>query len=167
MMVGDMKLDEKVGICIKNSDSEVTHQNDICIKLCGDRQKQKCQDGCMTNYHLDAPIVINEGMKLIKNSPTPHGKADAVVINDGNEIITLLYDLERKEKNIKLSLEEIKECDLSKSEMTIMELILQGLSKKEIMKKLFVSEATIKTHINNIYKKLPEKWQLLKNRREK
>ena len=50
--------------------------------------------------------------------------------------------------------------------MTVMELILKGLTKKEITKKLFVSDATIKTHLNNIYKKLPTKWQLLKNRRE-
>lgn len=161
-----MDINSKLGVCVKDKDSKVTFQNEACIKLCGNRISQQCQDSCMKNYQTDAPIVINQGMKLIKNSETPHGKADAVVIHDGETITTLLYDLEEKSKNIEKTLEEIKKSDLTKSEMTIIELILQGFSKKEITKKLFVSDATIKTHLNNIYKKLPQKWQLLKNRRD-
>ncbi len=161
-----MDINSKLGICLKNSDSTVTFQNETCQRLCGNRMGEKCHDSCMKNYQVDAPVVINQGMKLIKNSETPNGRADAVVIHDGETITTILYDLDEKNKNIQLSLEEIKKCDLTKSEMTVMELILKGLTKKEITKKLFVSDATIKTHLNNIYKKLPTKWQLLKNRRE-
>lgn len=161
-----MDIHSKLGVCVKDKESTVTYQNDVCIKLCGNRMSEKCHDSCMKNYPVDAPLVINQGMKLIKNTETINGKADAVVINDGETITTLLYDLEDKSKNIQITLEEIKTNDLTRSEMTIIELILQGLSKKEITKKLFVSDATIKTHLNNIYKKLPPKWQLLKNRRE-
>lgn len=161
-----MDINSKLGICLKKDDSTVTYQNETCLRMCGDRLGQKCQDSCMKNYQIDAPVVINQGMKLIKNSETPNGRADAVVIHDGETITTILYDLEEKNKNIEISLEEIKKSELTKSELTVMELILKGLTKKEITKKLFVSDATIKTHLNNIYKKLPNKWQLLKNRRD-
>lgn len=43
---------------------------------------------------------------------------------------------------------------LSKQEQKVMELILEDKSNKEIAEALFVSVNTVKTHINNIYKKL-------------
>jgi LuxR family maltose regulon positive regulatory protein len=44
---------------------------------------------------------------------------------------------------------------LSKREREIVLRILNGRSNQQIAKELFVSVATVKTHINNIYKKLP------------
>jgi DNA-binding CsgD family transcriptional regulator len=43
---------------------------------------------------------------------------------------------------------------LSKQERRILELIRQDRSNKEIANELFVSVSTVKTHINNLYKKL-------------
>ncbi|GAB4412682.1 MAG: hypothetical protein OHK0039_18870 [Bacteroidia bacterium] len=50
---------------------------------------------------------------------------------------------------------------LSPREQEVLQLILAGLSNKEIADKLFISPATVKTHINNIYKIIE-----VKNRRE-
>jgi len=44
--------------------------------------------------------------------------------------------------------------DLSKRELEVLKEIAMGHSNKEIGKKLFVSENTVKSHINNIYMKL-------------
>jgi len=44
--------------------------------------------------------------------------------------------------------------DLSKREIQIIELILQGKSNKEISETLFISLNTVKNHIYNLYKKL-------------
>lgn len=44
--------------------------------------------------------------------------------------------------------------ELSKRELEILELVARGLTTKEITSKLFVSEATIKTHRYNIMRKL-------------
>ena len=43
---------------------------------------------------------------------------------------------------------------LTTQEMTILGLIAQGLSNKEIIESLFISMSTLKTHIVSIYRKL-------------
>lgn len=47
-----------------------------------------------------------------------------------------------------------KEELLSKQEKKVLELILENKSNKEIASDMFVSLSTVKTHINNLYKKL-------------
>lgn len=44
--------------------------------------------------------------------------------------------------------------NLTTKEKDVMELVSQGLSNKQIADKLFVREVTIKSHLNNIFKKL-------------
>ncbi|MEV0052348.1 response regulator transcription factor [Saccharopolyspora shandongensis] len=46
------------------------------------------------------------------------------------------------------------EQSLSAREVEILELLAQGLGNKELAKKLFISEATVKTHLVHIYSKL-------------
>lgn len=46
-----------------------------------------------------------------------------------------------------------KDC-LSLREREICDLILSGLSNQDIAQKLFITEGTVKSHINRIYKKL-------------
>lgn len=159
-----MKIEKDLGICIKDKDSKVISQNEICISHCGDLAGQICNKGCMTNYNCDAPLPLNNGMKLIKNAKTEKGSVDAVIISNGETITTLLYDLKPREELIENDLQDLEQYHLTKTEKTILRMILNGLTKREIIKQLFISEATIKTHLNNIYKKLPEKWQVLKSR---
>ena len=43
---------------------------------------------------------------------------------------------------------------LSERELEVLALIASGMSNKEIAGKLFVSIVTVKTHVNNLYRKL-------------
>jgi DNA-binding NarL/FixJ family response regulator len=43
--------------------------------------------------------------------------------------------------------------DLTQREAEVLRLIAQGLNNREIAERLFISEATVKTHINNIFSK--------------
>ena len=58
-----------------------------------------------------------------------------------------------RQKDTTLTLADAKE-QLTKQEQNILDLLLEEKSNKEIADALFVSLSTVKTHINNIYKKL-------------
>lgn len=71
-------------------------------------------------------------------------------------IISLLFNvyfgLKLKKSRAKTS--EISKDQLTKQEQNILELLLDEKTNKEIAEALFVSISTVKTHVNNIYKKL-------------
>ncbi len=54
--------------------------------------------------------------------------------------------LHEKEKN--------DENNLTSREIEVLELIAEGMINKEIAKKLYISEKTVKNHVSNIFKKL-------------
>ena len=62
----------------------------------------------------------------------------------------LLYWLIKKKNNNKSNLKS----SLTKQEHNILQLLLEDKSNKDIAEVLFVSVSTVKTHINNVYKKL-------------
>lgn len=47
-----------------------------------------------------------------------------------------------------------KKDPLTQRELEVLKMLTQGASNKEIAEKLFVKEVTVKTHMNNIFKKL-------------
>ncbi len=47
-----------------------------------------------------------------------------------------------------------KEDGLTERETEVLGLIGKGMTNKEIAKKLFLSEKTVKNHLNNIFKKI-------------
>jgi len=50
--------------------------------------------------------------------------------------------------------EKKNECNLTNREIEVLELIAEGMINKEIAKKLYISEKTVKNHVSNIFKKL-------------
>lgn len=155
---------DSLGICVKNQNKKVISQNEICKSCCGDRINQICDMGCMKEYDLNKPKSFSDGMTLLKNIENNLGLSDTVIINDGNTITTIIYQKSFIKDKIKYDLEELKTYSLTKSELNIIEHILSGKTNTEICKLLFISRPTLKSHINSIYKKVPEKWQILKQR---
>ena len=149
----------ELGTCIKDTDKKVIFQNEICIKTCGDMKGVICEKGCMTSY------LYTPGMTLIKNSKVDDSHVDAVVINDGKTLTTLLYPHSINAEELKNEKEKLITFGLSKSEITIFLLVMAGRKNREIQEQLFISKSTLKTHLNNIYKKLPDAYQQHKNRR--
>ncbi|RIA10594.1 regulatory LuxR family protein [Flavobacteriaceae bacterium MAR_2010_72] len=64
--------------------------------------------------------------------------------------IVLLIKLFKKKQSSKIDLTSL----LTKQEHNILDLLLEDKSNKDIAEALFVSLSTVKTHVNNIYKKL-------------
>ena len=44
---------------------------------------------------------------------------------------------------------------LTQREEEVLELLTQGITYKGVASKLFISETTVKTHVNNIFQKIP------------
>lgn len=151
--------DLEIGICIKNMAKEVQFQNDLCIKACGVQLGNICTHTCMSEY---SPV---SGMTLFKNLIIDNKSFDAVVINDGQKLTTLLHMNSKSEDDRRREKEKLQSFGLSKSEIAVFSLVLEGKKNSQIIKELFISMSTLKTHLNNIYKKLPENYQQYKNRR--
>ncbi|MEZ4793094.1 MAG: LuxR C-terminal-related transcriptional regulator [Gelidibacter sp.] len=64
-----------------------------------------------------------------------------------------LWFWSHRQKHQSITLDSAKE-QLTKQEQNILELLLEEKSNKEIADALFVSVSTVKTHVNNVYKKL-------------
>lgn len=162
-----MNIDSGLGICHKKKDKTVVYQNENCLKTCGNMQGQICTKGCMESY---APVP---GMTLLKNYCVEHENAgetevlDAVVINDQEtgSLTTLLYYHNNSAEEEKQMQAQLSSYGLSKSELAIFSRVMKGAKNSEIMKEFFISKSTLKTHLNNIYKKLPEYFQQYKKRR--
>lgn len=149
-------LGTKLGLCVKDQDKRVLFQNDNSIRTCGDMSGQQCTKTCMSLYHkIEECSAISEGMKLFKAADIEGHKVDALVVNDGVSITTMLYPLDESEEKFQKQEAYFRERGLTKSEIRIMQMVLQGMTNASISEKLFISKATLKTHLNNIYKKLP------------
>lgn len=64
--------------------------------------------------------------------------------------VVLFTKLYKRKKNFKTDLKS----SLTKQEQNILQLLLEDKSNKDIAEALFVSLSTVKTHVNNVYKKL-------------
>lgn len=145
-------IDSVLGICMKDSGGVVISQNSICEKICGNRKGQICKDGCMKTFNPEDKTNFTP-IKTMYNVHEGDNACDAVYLNTNKNLITLLYP---KSENIKIEEELFNKIGLTKSEQSILFMLLDQFTNKQIADKLFISTATVKTHINNLYKKLPE-----------
>ncbi len=148
------------GLCIKTLEKKVLYQNESCKKRCGDQIGKICIEGCLRdikNLHT-APAV--QGFSLVSPTGSYQDNQEAIValvVNDGSHLITLQCPVQ---ETISQVVEELKKEDLTAAEMAVVKLRLQRLSNKEVAKLLFISHATVKSHLNNIHRKVrPPTWQ--------
>lgn len=154
---------KRFGICIKDQGRKILFQNQFCNQNFGCQRLKNCENVCSQSNGETSPFPsFTEGMKLFKFKNNIGQIYDVVIINDGKYILTISYLLTDK---IKRELEFLKNFQLSLRELEVISFVLQGMSNLEISHILFISQATLRTHLNNIYKKLPaEVVQLLKSR---
>ena len=145
----------KLCVCVKDEEKRVLYQNEACLQLCGDMSARNCDKdkNCMRCYSFnDAAPAREEGTQYYPNELIEDEYYDVLFINDGENLTTLLYPLRRKQQ---ADIRQAAEYDLTKREQEVVRLVIEGHNNTAIAKKLFVSKATVKKHLNNIYKKLP------------
>lgn len=92
-----------------------------------------------------------KGVLLGDSTPDHLKKAIKAVVKDEiwidkTTVKNLLYGIHALQKN--------KTANLSEKEKEVVNLVSQGYTNKEAAKKLHISEPTVKTHLNHIFRKL-------------
>jgi DNA-binding CsgD family transcriptional regulator len=143
-------------ICLKDARGVVIRQNRPCVSLCGDRTAcpVPCKDRCMRLYRKDARPA-QDGMRLYSGeSFGGRDTYDVMILKDKTSIVSVLYP---RTESLKKDMAELKKIGLSRRELEVAQLLMRSKSRREISRALFISASTMKTHLNNIYKKLEEK----------
>ena len=144
-------IDNDLGVCVKDPEGTVLQQNKVCLDICGDCLGKVCNVACMELYAKDKSRQWNKwGSHLYKNSYAHDGFYDITLLCSNTHMITFLQPLEEKYEKAFAYYETL---NLTKREMEILSYIIKGASNSEICEKISVSRATIKTHLNNVYKK--------------
>jgi predicted DNA-binding protein (UPF0251 family) len=145
-----------LGLCVKNENSEIQFQNQACAQSCGEMTGKVCEKGCSDSYFKSlGQESIPDGIHYLNSSNVDGSVMDSVIIKEGSSITTAFYP--RKE-SIEAQFEILSGYNLSGREKEILQLVLQRVTRKQIAEQLNISFSTLKTHLNNIYKKLPREW---------
>ncbi len=139
-------------VCIKDINKLVLRQNNGCKSLCGNREGESCFDGCMEIYDSDNERQWNSwGNRTYSNCNLNEGYFDVTLLCSDDHLVTILQPLEQKQA---IAIEHYQDIGLSKREFQVISLVVNGLSNNDICQQLFISNATLRTHLNRVYSKV-------------
>ena len=151
----DATLSEsKAIICMQKTSGEVFYQNVACKKSCGIYQGVTCPQTCVTECerHIGGTLPP-DGFQFLSNRKVGNQHFDVLFFTEESQRLIVLYPLRQKYESW---LRRFQERNLSRRELEIANLCIQGYTNAGIAKELYISKATLKTHLNNLYKKMPE-----------
>lgn len=140
-----------VAVCVKDADKRVLSQNACCRKICGEQQGEKCTVGCMELYANDKTRQWKGwGSRVYRNSSL-HGEFfDVTLLCTAENIITFLQPLADK---YRMAHAYYRDKGLTGRELDVVSLMVRGASNQAICESLSISRATLRTHLNNLYRK--------------
>jgi len=144
--------EDKFSVCIKDATGKVLMQNKICSGICGDYADKICDIGCMELYAKDKSQQWQDwGSRVYKNSFVHNAYYDITLFCSDEYLITFLQPLKEKYEQ---ALNYYKDVGLTNREMQIVSCLVQGKSNLTIISELSISKSTLKTHLNNLYRKV-------------
>ena len=147
-----------IAVCIKDSGKRVLQQNAACRHLCGERQGKVCDDGCMALYADDRnPQWKDWGPRVYRNSRIHGSFHDVTLLCSAERIITFLQPLRDKYAQ---ALDYFQGKGLTRRETEVISLTIQGIKNTDICDQLSISKATLRTHLNNVYRKFRDRGEL-------
>lgn len=146
------------GVCIKSEDLTVEYQNIACKKICGDQFGNICSKGCILLITNDTRTSeCSREFRFYKNMKVNNNLTDCLVLFDKQKVISLISNLESAVTEL---INKTAGYGATPSELKILRLYLEGKCQNQIAESLFISISTLKTHINNIFKKIPDDLKL-------
>jgi len=144
----------ELAVCVKDPEKRVLMQNDYCRGICGDRAGTICEQGCMALHTADTGRQWRDwGSRVYRNSRIFGNFYDVTLLCSATSIITFLQPLHEK---YEMALAYCREQGLTRREVEVIALTIRGISNLDICEALSISRATLKTHLNNIYRKFRE-----------
>ncbi len=141
-----------IAVCVKDTAKKVLLQNERCRDVCGNKLGEVCTQGCMELYAEDKYQQWKDwGSRVYRNSFIHGGFYDVTLLCSSAHIITFLQPLKEK---YDMALAYYREKGLTKREVEVISLTIQGISNSEICRRLSISKATLRTHLNRVYSKL-------------
>lgn len=158
MLLTDSLEAADVGVCIKDTEQRVLMQNGHCRRVCGEQSGRICNEGCMALYAADTRQQWRGwGPRVYRNSLIHGTFHDVTLLCSARRIITFLQPLRDKYAT---ALEHFRDKGLTRREIEVIALTMQGVKNTEICARLAISKATLRTHLNNIYRKFRELGEL-------
>lgn len=152
-LVAGADSENGVGVCIKDSSRMVKFQNDACILKCGLLTGKVCTKGCMEKFEQTLEgTKKQDGIYNFLDINVDGVIVDSCIVKTGDSLTTLFH---QRTSDLRDRIREYSMYGLSKREVEILKLVLERKTRKEITNGLCISLSTLKTHMNNIYKKLP------------
>lgn len=141
-------------VCIKDINKLVLRQNNSCKTLCGNKEGESCFDGCMEIYESDDEQQWSSwGNRTYSNCTVNEGYFDVTLLCSDDHLVTILQPLAQKQAS---AIEHYQNIGLSKRELQVITLVVNGLSNNDICQQLFITNATLRTHLNKVYSKVNE-----------
>lgn len=151
-ILGETLEGDNIGVCVKDANKMVLMQNKNCLKHCGNQLGKPCYMGCMELYDKDKEQQWDGwGTRMYKNTFAHGTYFDMMLICSDKHLITFLLPLEEKQNK---GIEFYHGKGLTKRELTVMALAVHGNSNQQMCEELSISKATLRTHLNNVYRKV-------------
>ncbi|MFV1973664.1 MAG: LuxR C-terminal-related transcriptional regulator [Thiohalobacterales bacterium] len=148
----------EIAVCVKDSGKRVLTQNEYCLRLCGDQSGKVCNEGCMALYAGDRNQQWKDwGSRVYRNSLIHGSFHDVTLLCSAESIITFLQPLGEKYAQ---ALEYFRDKGLTRRETEVISLTVQGTKNTDICGQLSISKATLRTHLNNVYRKFRDMGEL-------
>ncbi len=144
--------DSSAGICLLDSDGRVRYQNTPSLRHCGSYKDAVCPKECLLSKD-NSLSQRSEGLHFYPNHKIGNQYYDMAFLDSWHTRVIVQYPLRRRYEK---QLHQFMTNGLSPREMDVVQLGLKGQTNEEIAVNLGISKATLKTHLNNIYKKIPE-----------
>jgi len=140
-----------IAVCVKDTQKHILMQNERCRQICGNHVGEACEQGCMELFARDRFQQWKDwGMRVYRNSLINGSFNDVTLLCSRERIITFLQPLRDKYEK---ALAYYREKGLTRRESEVIALTIQGSSNTDICECLSISRATLRTHLNNIYRK--------------
>ncbi|MCB9085054.1 MAG: helix-turn-helix transcriptional regulator [Bdellovibrionaceae bacterium] len=142
-----------IAICVTDMEKKILYQNMESATVCGARNEGRCPTGVFGTCKIpDEDVNAHLGVRQCPGDRVNNRLYDVFLVNTGNHLITLSIPLSEMMEN---EMTKYRQYNLTHREMEIVGLVLLKKSNQDIGRILHISENTVKTHLKNLYRKLP------------